>query len=77
MQAYPLQQQGFNFLSTLCETESTSYLFTTQLNMPSFEAGPGLLLVFMDLGDKVTEAEFHGACVHASSSSHFFVINSY
>ncbi|KAJ9099186.1 hypothetical protein QFC21_004066 [Naganishia friedmannii] len=27
--------------------------------MPSFEAGPGLLLVFMDLGDKVTEAEFH------------------
>ncbi|KAJ9100965.1 hypothetical protein QFC19_005361 [Naganishia cerealis] len=24
-----------------------------------FEAGPGLLLVFMDLGDKVNEAEFH------------------
>lgn len=26
----------------------------------TFEAGPGLLLVFMDLGDKVNEAEFHG-----------------
>jgi hypothetical protein len=32
----------------------------------TFEAGPGLLLVFMDLGDKVTEAEFHGESTYLS-----------
>jgi hypothetical protein len=42
----------------LLTTDSYVTLPTTP-NM-TFEAGPGLLLVFMDLGDKVTEAEFHG-----------------
>jgi hypothetical protein len=28
--------------------------------MPEFQAGPGLLLVFAELGEKVTEEQFHG-----------------
>lgn len=30
--------------------------------MPEFQAGPGLLLVFAELGEKVTEEQFHGEC---------------
>jgi hypothetical protein len=31
--------------------------------MVNFEAGPGLLLVFAELGENVTEEQFHGKFV--------------
>jgi hypothetical protein len=39
--------------------------------MPEFQAGPGLLLVFAELGEKVTEEQFHGesrVLSHATST---------
>lgn len=53
--------------------------------MPEFQAGPGLLLVFAELGEKVTEEQFHGesmrllisACIWSFSNSSLSSVSSF
>jgi hypothetical protein len=48
------------YSASALEPDNPSTQYPTHPYSMTFESGPGLLLVFMDLGDKVTEAEFHG-----------------